>query len=431
MRYTFGMRRLVWLVLMFPLLLSSCTEIAHFLGLDKDYFADYRGKNLLANYPFESADKWKLTTTTSYMSWELPTEAGVVKSFLDTTDPANPVTYPAYRLEIKNLIPDGDFEEEADGDTSFKRSFWALRVFSGTSEILFGTALKTLGSVTLTGEARTMDHRALWWDANASGNQLQLSLDQALGSLWQPSAYRIRFDFINLTIGPSFDLFLMANSTDLLASVVDAQGDGRWYFTDTPTDQVTRIKVSRTFTVDSTKPARVLNFGPSNPSDTIANKAIIDNIRLLQSDKDLGVMATFPSLSSAAGASLPLLPGSDVGAYTLKVRVCDDASADQFGASGAAHAPNRFYPQGLTVVLKAKVKSKTASYSKFFPRTAQWSSWTTLELPVGFDFVTTDPTDGTPVLTIEFIPANSVDNTLEGLDVGSLLLAHPTLVFNP
>ena len=427
------MHRLAWLILAFPLLLSSCTEIAHFLGLDKDYFADYRGKNLLANYAFEAADKWKLTSTSSYMSWEVPTEAGVVKTYTDsTTDPANPVPYPAYRLEIKNLIPDGDFEEEADGDTTFKRASWALRQSSSNANnILFGTTFKTLGSVALDGDARTMDHRALWWDANANGNQLQLSLDQAVGSLWQPAAYRLRFDFINVSTGPSFALFLMANSTDLLTSVVEAQTDGRWILNNTPTDKTTRVKFSRTFTVESNSTTRVLNFGPSKLGDPNSYTAIIDNLRLLQSDKDLGVMASLPTLSSAAGASLPLLPGSKIGAYTLKVRVHDDASADQSGASGAAHAPNRFYPQGLTIVLKAKVKSQTGSYSKFFPRTPQWSAWTSLELPVGFDFVTTDPSDGSPVLTIEFIPANSVDLSLEGLDVGSLLLAHPTLVFNP
>ncbi|MEI8093712.1 MAG: hypothetical protein WCG80_05830 [Spirochaetales bacterium] len=415
------------------LLLGSCAEITHFLGLDIDYFADYRGKNLLDSSGFEAVDstgaaKWSLEVPVDYMRFEVPTETSVPVTYVEAT---TSTSYPVYRLEIRNLIPDGDFEEEAAGASSFAHSFWSLKQSGPTANnLVFGTSFLTLGSITLVGDPRSLDHNAFWWDANATGNRLQLDLKQALGTLWTAAAYRLRFDLINLTPGSGFDLFLMAGTTTLLSQVTDAQDGGSWQLTSTPTDQTTRISVSKTFTLDSTAPQRIVNFGNYDPASPTSNKAIIDNVRLLPADKLLSVGLKLAKLTSIDPAGLlALLPGSKPGAYTLTLAVRDDPSSDPTSAN---HALNRFYPQGLTVVLAAQVKSGTGSYRQFFPRPAGgWSDWTTLELPVGFDFVTTDPTDGSPVLSIAFSPTDFFGNTLGGRDVGSLLIAHPTLTFNP
>ena len=432
----------------FLLLLSSCdfdliNWVGKQVGLPDDYFPEYLDKNLLDNYDFtagvlEGSPKWALapTTTSDYMTWEVPTEAGVPKVYID---PATLAESPVYRLEIKNLLPNGDFEEETDGATTFARPlFWKL-LQEGTipNRLTFNTEFTTLGSITLPtltadDPKRQLNHRAFWWDSNAGGNRLQLELDTALGTLWVPGSYQFRMDLINTTSGTSFNLYLMADSTTLLTDNTGAEKTGTWTVqTPTDTKKVLVNQISQNFTLDANVPSRLVNFGNPSVDGTAAFQGIIDNVRLIRADQESWVKAEFASLTSG---SLKLLPGSQPGAYTFHLLVRDDDTADQSSSqpSGATHAPNRFYPQGLFVRLTAKVNSQTASYTMFFARPdAGWPNWEPLKMSLGFDFVTSDADlAGEPALRMELSPTNMIDQSSQGRDAGSLLLARPQLVFH-
>jgi hypothetical protein len=269
----------------------------------------------------------------------------------------------------------------------------------------------------------------LEWDAVAGGNRLQLDLQSALGALWVSNVkYRIRFDFINFSTGPSFETYLTASTTDW-ANDSFAENGGRWGDAPTPQDKTTINQVSFFFTLPSPTPQRFLNLGPPIAASSAAFKGLFDNVRLLQADQNAWVRADLTSLSSG---SLKLLPGSKSGAYTFTVWVRDDPTADQSGTS-PTHALNRFYPQGLMIQLTAKVKSGTGNDPRFFPRPSSgWTAWTKLTLPFGFDFVANDSDLGTdPALRVEFTPTETQTLDYGGRDVGSLLLASPSLQFNP
>ncbi len=418
------------------LLVSSCdfdliNWVGKQVGLPDDYFPEYLDKNLLENYGFEATDgegssKWTKTTTDAYMSWEVPTEPGVPTTF---TDLVTSVTTPVYRLEIKNLIPNGDFEEELVGATALARSFWVPRKAPTTSSdnlILVATSFTSVGTVTnLVGDPRVLNNKAVGWDSNGNGNRLQLNLKEAAGNLWTVGSYRVRMDLINVTGGSGFELHLMVDESTTLGNVLDAQDSGNWVLT-TATDARTVFSVSKAFTVDDSLPNRVLNFGNDSPDATTSFKGIFDNVRLVRADQECWARTDFPSLSSG---SLKLLPGSKVGAYTLALTVRDDATAEQ---TSAGHVKNRFFPQGLTVRLTAQVNSGTGTYLKFFPRPAEgWADWTALEMELGFDFKVNDADLGTePALRIEISPTNNVDVSTDGRDAGSLLVTQPVLEFH-
>ncbi len=85
-------------------MLSAATLLAASCTLDTDYFSEYRDTNLLGNYDFGAAGQWALAPNTTgnpsdYMRWE------------DAATPGPDGVSPGYRLEIKNLIPNGDFED--------------------------------------------------------------------------------------------------------------------------------------------------------------------------------------------------------------------------------------------------------------------------------------------------------------------------------
>ena len=68
-------------------------------------FDEYRGVNLIESRDFDATDEtgtalWQTDASNTYMTWE---EVGSVT-------PPGVVTGPVYRLEVKNLLANGDFE---------------------------------------------------------------------------------------------------------------------------------------------------------------------------------------------------------------------------------------------------------------------------------------------------------------------------------
>lgn len=348
-----------WLVgaLSMPLL-AGCS-------LNTDYFSEYRGVNLLGNYGFDATDssgdaQWtlELGTDTPFMDWSEVTD--------DSYWPDS--STPAYRLEIKNLIPDGDFLEGTYG------SYWTA---SG-------------------GGAASESGGTLVWTASVASDTLTLNLSDAIqatsSSAWTTLNYRTKFDYTK-------------DSTTLNVTLDGASMD--------VTDS-TSGTFSGVFAVSDTDDTPELVIGGST-----ATSATLSNVRVVPDNSSLWVMASLDSLSSG---TLKLLPGSKSGMYTFSVEVRDDPDAG---------SDNIMQPSGLAVKLNAKVASGSGSPSPtvFARPSGGWTGWTTLKVNFGFDFVSSDADlDGDPALEIRLSPTYQGTGSV---DAGSLYIANPKLTYNP
>ncbi len=409
-------------------------------NLNVDYFGDYRGKNILGNYGF-STGKWSLEpysaysavplySTADYMTWAAASDLSGLG--LD----AGPDGTPAYRLEIKNLFQDGDFESQTNPSTSFTGdAWWSL----SNSSVKFTSSSSLLPNISSGTSYSPLEHVSLFFrsatTADIPNNYLAIQLDSALGStLWQRSGgYRFRFSFYNAGSTTTLDVH-MVNQT--ASSTTNSEGSGTWTWNNlNASDTVDVYNLSRYFTLDGTATGATVYIGDWNGTGTgngvDATAAVIDNVRVIQNDLPPYVITKLSGLSSG---SLKLLSGSRSGAYSFSFYVHDDPTADQSRAVAPVHSPNRLNPSGVTVVFTAAVKSGSGTYKAFTARPATgWTSWTKITIPLGFDFVSSDSDipSGSSALTIEMGPTNTYDSTTGGRDAGSLIISSPTLVFNP
>jgi hypothetical protein len=393
-------------------LATSCT-------LNTDYFKDYRGVNLIGNYDFNSlkADgvtpQWSLATSTDFMAWTpVP------------SDPERPTE--AYRLEIKNLIPNGDFQDATktpDATNATLPAGWSTNFFDGTviasASINFGvTPSSTLHNGTIDGS------RAMGWAALGAGNQLRLDLKgQVPTSAWQPIGYLFRADLMNVGSGPSIGMTLYDTATNGV-NPETTNNQPNWTVTtakaDNSTDNTSVFSMVRPFLLTAAPgDLRWVAFGPNGT--TADDAAIIDNVRLLPRYQSLVVSATLSTLESGVK---PLLPGSKPGMYVFTIDVKNDPNAG---------AGNHFQPKAFTVWFDASVKSGTRNPSVTVAApVGGWPTWTTLTFQLGFDFVNSDSDIGAGTnphaLSIGLSP--TVSSTGD-YDVGTVLVSRPTLSFNP
>jgi hypothetical protein len=390
-------------------------------SLNTDYFSDYRGKNILGNSGFAVAGKWALTANTNtsdpaynptpanFMNWAAASDLGAQGL---TTGPDGSA---AYRLEIMNLIPDGDFEAGGDTGTGFAESFWAYNQSSGpgSTDIAWNTTGVDGNSVPM-----SINNNTLAFGNLSNIDQLTLTLSNAVSAaLWaRGGSYQFRFDFYNGSALATLPLtFTTPTSTANWNQVNLAQGFS---------SVTTQYHASEFFTVGAS-PTGTYTVTINNTSNNFLG--YFDNVRMMNAAIDPTVLLSFSSLSSGTAQ---LLPGTKAGAYTMSVYVHDDPTAVQGAAN---HSPNRFNPSGLTITVTAAVKSGTGTYQQFFPRPSTgWTSWTQLTMNMGFDFVDTDSQlGGSPALTVKLSPTNTVDESTNGRDVGSILVAEPVLLYNP
>lgn len=377
---------------LFALLLAGCT-------LDTDYFREYRGTNLLGNWDFDTG-QWALDVGTEFMTWE-PVSGESHEGHL------------AYRLEIKNLVSNGDFEDEAitpdAGALTVVPTNWTLTGGTVAFGPTHGTGSETVG---ITG-------RSMRWTANSGGNALGLDLGAALGVAWQPStSYRVRFDFADLgESGGVIEVNLVKTYPDPLGNPLVALEGGDWK--QSQLTRLTKYSLSEQFIQPSILEDRSLVWGPLDGAG--ATDVVLDNLRVFLDAGSRSVATALPSLDSG---TLTLLPGSKAGMYQLTVWVKDDPTAGD---------NNRFAASAVSIKVEGAVKSGTGSPSpRVFERPdGGWTDWTALTMDFGFDFVSDDDDLGAqPALSINITPMK-LGETVEQADVGSVLVAHPTLTFNP
>lgn len=371
-------------------------------SLNTDYFSDYRGANLISNYPFTSTS-WKLTDDTTsnptpadYMNWATAAATG-------------PDGSSAYRLEIKNLIPNGDFED--------------------TSVTYPTTAWNAVTIAQLTTDSAVMDNHSLSMAGGATSDTFTLNISAALSSqsLLRTGKYRIQMNFKKPSISVSNFILTKTvdgNSTQSTLELSDNHLDTSTIYSMGTTTYMTNGPVTfLSLTLTNTSTA-TLQFGDGNTSTPNFK---LDDLTMVRGDIYLSTQLSLPSINSG---SKTFLPGSGSTAYTFSLYVLDDSTASETSGS---HVLNRINPSGLTVQITGGVKSGAIStYKKFFSRpSAGWTSWTKLTMSFGLDFVDSDSQLTGPALLIQLTPTNDLDFTTGGRNSGSLLVASPSFIYNP
>jgi len=415
------------------LFLASC-------DLNTEYFAEYRGVNLLGNYDFSAEysagkPKWNLTTSTDFMTWErIGASTNPASDLARDLAAGTPTTgpdgkSPVYRLEIKNLIPNGDFEDASvtpEGSHTLP-SFWSPSYYNASIAPATTSpyAINYGASPSPTTKAGSINGRSLGWRAGQPGDQLRINLYAAATSLsptaWSATAYRFHMNFINVAGKSDLAIFLYtaAGAKGTNSTLADDAFDWTYRIpiVDKESDSTSIFHVSKRFLTDTVgTEGRILVLGPNTVSGQYA--AVADNFRLLPDTETLGAQAVFPSLSSGSNT---LLPGSRSGMYTFSFQLRDDPTAGTL---------NRFIPEVLSIKLTARVKSGTPTYQATITRPSEgWSTWTKQTFAMGFDFVNSDAALGTePALSITISPTYSATGAA---DVGSVLVSQPVLTFNP
>lgn len=379
-------------------------------SLNTNYFSDYTGNNLLSSYEFNNVgwatDTTGLDNTASndlYMTWA-------------TTGSAGPGGGAAYKLEINNLIPNGNFVTAS----SLPNSYWA--VYSG--DTVSTTTDSNFSSSSSSGTTSVLHYVGSAASHSYLGLDLAASI-KATTALTTPGAHQYQFqaEFVDTGSLPFYMTGVsdLAGTTSILTMAQLAFGtqlnsSSTLYSLANQSGVATSISLNFTGSSDTA----YLYFGyydASHDPQSVENFDL-SNVRLVPDDVDLYTKLSLPSLSSTSKQLIP-------GIYQLTLYVKDDSTAGT--------ASNHFYAKGVTVRVTAATKNNLSKQVVVTStRTSAWSSWTKLTFSLGtLDFVDSNSglTSGSttyPALVIEISPTIMNSGTR---DSGVVDISDPTLTF--
>lgn len=410
------MRRTLFFILVFS---ASC-------DLDTTYFDDYAGLNLISDYDFNVTGDWNLlsnavplTFDDDYMRFE---QVGVG---------AGPSGSESYRLEIKNLFPNGDFEVALGGFWSTANTAPAVGIDTPTQGgPPFNTA-QVIDSTTLINNQRVISTNTLkivTADVNGvNSDRVTVNLDNInlpfSAAPLPAGTYELRADY--RTYGYLVMHYYRLDGTYFDQQVVFSgfRGDSG-PLNDVGLDDIGTLPGSNLFLpFNKTTGSHFLHFGynpaanPTKVPDTNFQVTMLDNVRLVRTDDDLGSLWLEMTLPDLESASLTLLPGI----YEFRVWVMDEAAADITPLTA-----NRFPSRKISLSFTAN--QGFADYVKTQTFTGPWASWTQLTLRCENVQFSSDGLGTTqPALRLRISPTDMT--TGNGIDAGSLLIARPELFF--
>lgn len=408
------------------MVISLTVALAGSCQLDTRYFNDYAGKNLLADFGFEKTD------TASAPYWKSLTAAASVDNYL-TFESAGTAGQdglsPAYRLETKNLFPNGDFEAALNTTTLWTSQNLqnplsvTVRRFSQNSDLTalagYSTALKAISG------------NSVYLDAADPLDQFLFDLKNALGTAYTAGRYQMRLQFRtigNLTAHyyeSSGGLFPRQQAWAVGVDPIMGNAEpGNQYNTIADLPNPTDKGTVQEFEISNTSNTHILSFGinaaAANPFPPNKQTIVFDNLRLVRTDDGIDpfIQLRLPKLTSPG---LQLLPGI----YEFSFYVKDDPSA----GSG-----NRFTAAAMTLQVKAYTKTNTSEQvvqTLINRPSTGWAAWTlvTVRIPK-IDFADIDPpaASGLPVLVVRIAAGNKI-NGPSAFDAGSVLICQPRLEF--
>lgn len=380
-------------------------------SLNTNYFSDYTGANLLSSYEF-NASGWATETygtdgasaTDPYMNW----------SDASTTGPGGGE---AYKLEILNLIPDGNFFTSYT-NTTINSSYWSS---SAATVTIYN------GSTTFAASSSSSTTTYASFIGSSTSGYLKLDLAasiEAITGLSAPAShqYQLQANFIDPNGSPFYvynnNTLDSTSATATLATLTSSTvASGTLYefaSTSLGTTSVLNLTYSSSFGASNL----VFGYSDSYHNPNATEQFYLSNVRLVPDTDTLYTKLSLPSLYST---SRQLIPGT----YQFSLYVKDDPNA---GTSS-----NHFYAKGLTVRFTIGAKSSlTKQVVVTATRTSSWSSWTKLTFSLGtLDFVDSNSalTSGSttyPALVIEISPTIMNSGTK---DSGAVYISDPTLTF--
>lgn len=364
--------------------------------LSTDYFSDYNGVNLISQHEFGAdwSSRTKGLDNTSgldlYMNWA---DAGVT----------GPGGGEAYKLEIKNLIPDGDF---TGGTPPYapNSSYWTPTSGDTLSVVASSTGFSGVPNL----------HYVSGGNTNVLTLDLLAAIDSTTGFTAASHNYQFQMDFVD-EAGTAFNIYHKFNAgtptpvAELTAQTLITQSTS-YQSTPLSLSAMPGAATSLAMTYTSSIPTQsIVTFTNGTQAETFS----LHNVRLVPDDVDLYATLSLPSLFST---TKQLIQGS----YTFSVYVKDDPSV------GSA---NHMTANGLTLrVTIATESGATAQIIKTAARDSTWSGWTKLTFNLGtLQFADSDSLlNGAKAITIDLSPTLMNTGTR---DAGTLYVSDPTLTF--
>lgn len=333
-----------------------------------DYFSDYRDVNIISGIPFSSSE-W-VQDDTSYMAYNSVTStvAGGITGLPDGT-----TEY--YRLEILNLVPNGDFEVVL--------SDWTSTGAMPTLTSLVGDAI--------TGQSLSF---SLLPDERADFDLNTLS-DGFIAN----NIYTISF---SIRTGDSFSVFDYNNTTESYSNSIFSPGND--VVNTFPRDGEDDNQINAT--TDST---RVLSIGAIDSGDQKLQIGFFDDLRMANQAAPQGITLTLPYTTTSG---LDIIDGSYSFSLYAKLEEDDQVTPDVL---------NSFKTEEFSITMES-LESPIKISTEVFTLTSEWTEYemtleTQIETPSD---VTTD------MLKISIMAGNK-----NWPIPGRMLIASPSLEMDP
>ncbi|MBT3274795.1 MAG: hypothetical protein HN368_16685 [Spirochaetales bacterium] len=369
--------RLFFLIFAAFLLFAACEQ--------DPILTEYDGINLIANSGF--ANGWVLDTGTEYMLFEEVTDIG---EQLALGLPVGIAGEAVYRLEIRNLVPDGDFESTAAG---FLPSLDWSAVDGGSGTISGGVS----SAYAATGS------RSLYFSLDEPEDVISYSLAGLTDFYPADAKYILRFD-------------LIADVARILRFYFPSSG-----LVDLRTAEITPEDVFETVAFPDAFELATSTFTSTGPVDFFyitdrVQSGYIDNLRITRRDEPLHLRLPLTWFDTdrptgSGGESLNLVSGY----YEFAVWVKEDPSV------GTGAAPNRFSTDNLTIGI-----NESSSVYTEAPTVLDLSEWVQITQILWLQIdAPADPADTTPIIELVISPTDILNTG--SLDVGSICMVNPEL----
>lgn len=373
--------------LLFFLLSAAAVLIFLYSCAIFDYFSGYAGKNLISHTTLST---WSTSHDAPYMGYES------VSAAIAGTTGLPDSSAQIYRIENKNLFPDGDFE-------------------ASTAGVAPGSAGWSITAGTYLVRAETFPHplngNALYFDLDAN-EYISFDLNQLLDSAAIYNSYVIRFSISGSSTSDMTFVIEDASTTNITtySSSIPAANTAYSFPEDFSTIPQTEFIIHS----DDTEFFRI-----NSSTSTLLPEGYIDNIRVVKSDQKQSLSVLLPFTDEDRIDSLELVSGW----YRFSIYVKADPGA---GTS------NRFDSSAVTLTIEAIDDDNLAgsSYSESFRAEdySSFSTWTQVYIDANLQIDEPAAADGN-VIRLTFCPSCSLGAAL-GFDAGSILISNPSLQYS-
>ncbi|MDC7226536.1 MAG: hypothetical protein PQJ61_07205 [Spirochaetales bacterium] len=354
---------------------------------DFDYFTEYDDVNLIGHTLLSD---WATTQNTTYMTYESVASATAGTSGLPDSSAL------IYRLEINNLVPDGDFEVGPDLATSG----W--------------TAVLTTGTALLDSGPHELDGNAIYFDLSNT-EYIEYDLSQMADGPVDDSLYVFRFSLQGSATG-NYYFEISETSTPIINQFTP-------YIPNSGTNE--QLAVPFDFNELTTPEFLIYDwenqvFRINFETDGKVQEGYFDNFRIVKSDQTHYLQTELTVYDSNRTDELPLISGT----YRFSVYVKADPEL--------ASRPNSFDTDSVMLMVESldpdSLTDATSMQSFDAEDYDDFTDWTEIYMDVTLQIDETEDTEEA-VIRLTVSPTNSIGGALT-MDAGSILISTPSLKFS-